>query len=320
MSGSARVNRGSISFPSGSREASLDPPAGRTLIVTGIARSGTSMVAATLREAGIYFGKVIYDVVHEDAQILQQLISGKRENMLDLIRERNAQHEVWGFKIPNLHHMLPCADLGIFRAPHLISIYRDPVAIAVRERLSEHIDEAKALVRASNAQVSMIEYCARSKCPTLLLSYEKALLAPEEFVDGLLAFCGIKCTPEQRLAMLQQVQPNNPSYLQQANTTYEGQIDGIMNGRLHGWCRKAGWLQPVDLEVFRNDVLVGTILADRFREDLADAGIGNGNHGFVYDLGHLPKDPGCRIRISVKDTVFDLKNSNMEIGALVTLT
>jgi hypothetical protein len=315
MDSSAMLNRGFIAFPPAPAGAAKKPPH-RTIIVTGIARSGTSMVAGALREAGIFFGDVIYDVVHEDAQFVQQLGPGKRATLPNLIRSRNEQHDVWGFKAPNLHHLLPVGDIAKFRAPYMIAIFRDPVAIAVRKRLSEHVDEARALLRASNALTSMIEYCARAGCPTLMLSYEKALQAPEAFVETLIAFCGIECDPEQRHRMLRQIEPNKPSYLEQAKTTYDGVIDGIIGGRLCGWCRRIGWLQPVELDVFANEILLGTTSADRFRVDLADAGIGNGSHGFAFDLNNFPANPDCRISVKVRDTVFDLRNSNKAISGL----
>ena len=315
MGSSAMLNKGAIAFPPASMAASNKPPQRRTLIVSGIARSGTSMVAAVLREAGIYLGEVIYDVVHEDARIVQQFSSGNLAGLPDLIRTRNAQKEIWGFKIPNLHSLLPVRDLRLFRGPHLIVIYRDPVAIAVRERLSEHVDEARGLLTASIAQTSMIEYVARAGCPTLSLSYEKALLFPNEFVDTLLTFCGIECDSAQRQRILRQVEPNKPSYLEQANTAYVGKIEGILDGRLYGWCHKSGWLQPVHLEVYADEALMGTISANRFRPDLADAGIGNGNHGFFFDLGDVVKVPDCLMRVRVRDTVFDLEKSNKDIAS-----
>jgi hypothetical protein len=115
--------------------------------------------------------------------------------------------------------------------------------------------------------------------------------------------------------MLQQIEPNKPSYLEQAKTNYDGVIDGILGGRLYGWCRKVGWLQPVELEIFANDLLIGTFPADRFREDLADAGIGNGSHGFAFDFDRIPKIADCFIRVRVRDTVFELRNSGKEFGS-----
>jgi len=42
---------------------------GRTFIVTGLHRSGTSLVAALLRQAGLFIGGDANDVVYEDQEI-----------------------------------------------------------------------------------------------------------------------------------------------------------------------------------------------------------------------------------------------------------
>jgi hypothetical protein len=51
----------------------------------------------------------------------------------------------------------------------------------------------------------------------------------------------------------------------------------------------AGWAwdgsQPntsIDVDIYDNDVLLGRVAADQFRQDLADAGKGNGAHAFSY--------------------------------------
>ena len=46
---------------------------GWTFIVTGLERSGTSLVAAMLRHAGIFLGSEINDVVFEDEAIARTL-------------------------------------------------------------------------------------------------------------------------------------------------------------------------------------------------------------------------------------------------------
>ena len=47
----------------------LRPPGGRTFIVTGLHRSGTSLIASILRQVGIFMGAEINDIVHEDEAI-----------------------------------------------------------------------------------------------------------------------------------------------------------------------------------------------------------------------------------------------------------
>ena len=46
---------------------------GRTFIVTGLYRSGTSLVASILQEAGIFMGRAINDIVFEDEEIAPSL-------------------------------------------------------------------------------------------------------------------------------------------------------------------------------------------------------------------------------------------------------
>jgi hypothetical protein len=67
----------------------------------------------------------------------------------------------------------------------------------------------------------------------------------------------------------------------------KGNLD-LVNLRL-----AAGWAQedtqpdvPVSLLVIDNDKLLGRVLANRYREDLENAGIGSGRHGFDF---HFPK-------------------------------
>ena len=54
----------------------LELGGGVALIVTGLARSGTSMLAAVLRRAGVFMGEQLYETVDEDAQMLAVLRSG----------------------------------------------------------------------------------------------------------------------------------------------------------------------------------------------------------------------------------------------------
>jgi GT2 family glycosyltransferase/glycosyltransferase involved in cell wall biosynthesis len=72
-----------------------------------------------------------------------------------------------------------------------------------------------------------------------------------------------------------------------------GQVDLLDSHRIQGWA----WYpeapdEPVDVEFLVGDIVVLTITADRFREDLLTAQAGNGRHGFlVEDLGsNLPPD------------------------------
>jgi len=290
----------------------------KTIIVTGIARSGTSMIASMLQEAGLFIGEFLYDVVNEDAQILEFLRSGNKELLKTLIAQRNGQHVQWGFKIPNLHAYLRHDDLSLFRNPHLIVISRDPVAVAMRDSISEHLGELQAMVGASSALHSLAQFVQRVDCPVLLVSYEKALSFPNVIIDSVLKFCGI--TPEEgiRNRLFVHVQPNRAEYLTAATRRFLGRIDGILDGQLYGWCCQEGRLEPVRLDLLADGRLLETFHADSFREDLAAGGVGNGCHGFFLDLKRHRLKVATVIRVKVTDRVLELENSGHRLDRYMT--
>ena len=286
----------------------------RTIVVTGIARSGTSLVASVLRAAGLHMGDFVHEVVNEDAQMLDIVRSRNLPLLRGVIKERNAEHPTWGFKIPDLHAHLRHDELQLFRNPHLIVIYRDPVAVAMRNALSEHTDQFQGVMAASGAMQAMSRFAEQAGCPILLLSYEKAVSVPALLIDSLLDFCGIAIGAAKRAALLDQVKPNNPDYLAVASRHFLGRIDGFMDGALYGWCFEENRLEPVRLEVLANDRLVESVLADQYRADLAGGGVGNGCHGFSIDLSHhtLPADAAIQVKIAGRN--LNLENSGQRVS------
>lgn len=291
-------------------------PAKKTLIVTGVARSGTSLIASMLKEAGIYMGEFLHEVVEEDAQILEMLRSGQKNNLKALIADRNAHHDRWGFKVPNLHAYLDHRDLKKFRNPHLIVIYRDPVAVAQRNVLSEHLEQFDALIAASNAMHAMARFAKMADCPALLLSYEKALAFPNVLIDSLIAFCDLRLDQNARNLLYLRVQPNRAEYLAAARRHFRGKIDGLVDGQLFGWCNQDGRMEPVRVDILANGRLIESVRADLFRDDLAAIGVGNGCHGFAVDIAHYGLTGGTEIRARVSGRTIELENSGMTLGAM----
>ena len=295
-------------------------PSGRTVIVTGIARSGTSLISALLKEAGLFMGEFLHDVVYEDAQVLELLRTRDMDVLKQLINDRNREYPQWGFKIPDLHAYLRHDELALFRNPHLIVIYRDPVAVAVRNALSEYFEEIDTLARAASAMHALAEFIRRVNCPVMLLSYEKALSLPTTMIEAVLEFCGIAMEEEKRAGLSLLAQPNSKRYLAAATASFEGRIDGVLDGRLYGWCRQVGRLEPVHLEIHADGKLLATVVADAFREDLANAAIGNGCHGFYLPLAEYGLQPETLVGVRIRDRVLELKNSGRPLGSFPNLT
>ena len=289
----------------------------RTLIVTGVARSGTSMVSSVLSAAGVYMGEHVYDVVGEDAQVLAILQTGHHAMLKDLIKVRDAAHPVWGFKIPNLHAYLTPEQFKWFRNPRMIAIFRDPVAVAVRGALSEHIDAMEGLVSTTHAITAVAEFAAMAGCPALLLSYEKAITAPDRMLESVLSFCGIEYDDVLFNKLLQSVMPNNPAYLATANRQYVGFMEGIVDGKVYGWCHQVGSLFPVSLELLADGEFVTAFDADQFRGDLASSGIGNGNHGYYLDITRYGFLRDTVLSVKVRNRTVELRGSGRTLGVLM---
>jgi hypothetical protein len=309
------LNQGMITHAAprhGRRRASQE----KTLLITGLARSGTSMLAALLEGAGVWLGDHVYQPINEDAEITQILRARDLTRLDALIRRQNAKTPIWGFKMPDLHQFLQHDELGRFRNPHLMVIYRDPVAVAARNALSEQVDGTEAMIETTAAMHSIAQFVRASGLPFLLLSYEKALLFPQVFIDGALKFCGITLDDEKRADLRRHVQPNRMQYVLTSKRAFEGHLEGVRDGRLHGWARHIGNLGPVLLELLIDDRLTAIFPSGEFRDDLLAAGVGNGNHAFCLDLGEHRVRDSSAIRIRVSRRTYELTNSGRSLAEL----
>jgi hypothetical protein len=293
----------------------VGPPVrgGRTFIVTGLHRSGTSLVASLLQQAGIFMGRQINDAVSEDEEMGATLLSGDAGALRRLIDERNANHGTWGFKVPEVYTHLHPERLTLFDNPHLIVTFRDIASIAVRNSLSEYKEVMTALRDAVSHLDALVTYIGSVRAPSLLLSYEKALIFPGDFVDTLLLFCGLTSDAALRARLLGLVEPNRKDYLSRARRVYRGRIDGIAHGCVFGWCQRIGSNDPVRLDLFVDDRLVTSFLADVFRQNLLDAKVGAGAHGFVVALTGLQARADAIIRVRVAGRVVELDNSGQRL-------
>jgi hypothetical protein len=309
MNGDDLTNRGVII----NRPAGRPERGGRTFIVTGLHRSGTSLVASILQGAGIFMGRQINDAVFEDEEMGATVTSGDAGALRRLIDERNINHGTWGFKLPELYAHLRPEQLMLFDNVHLIVTFRDIAAIAVRNSLSEYRDAMTALRDAVRQSDALVAYIGSVSVPSLLLSYEKALIFPGDFVDTLLLFCGSASDPALRACLVGLVEPNRVNYLSRARRVYRGRIDGVAHGCVFGWCQRIGSSDPVRLDLLVDDRPVASFLADVFLQNLLDAKVCTGSHGFVVPLVGLQPRPGATIRVRVAGRVIELDNSGQHL-------
>jgi hypothetical protein len=286
---------------------------GRTFIVTGLHRSGTSLVASMLHQAGLFIGSEFNSAIYEDEEITRVLAAKRLDALQDIIERRNAANARWGFKCPMLCHTIGPQHLNLFDRPRVIFCFRDPVAIATRTSLSEYRQPMQTLRHTMTQQAELMRFLEEAECPSLLLSYEKALAFPHDIIDAILDFCAIAPRAPLRDRLLTLIEPNRPQYIATARRRYEGLIEGIRDGQLYGWCWLTQTDDPVTLDVLVDNRFVMRVVAGTFRQDLVDASIGSGRHGFVIPVEALHAQPGSAIRVWVAEHGIELNRSGKRL-------
>ncbi len=297
-------------------DAGTGDEVGLTAIVSGVGRSGTSMAARVLDRLGVPMGPTEGLAVHEDREFLHALVTFDFMLMQRLIEVRNASLTRWGFKFPSLQNHLMPPQLLRFRRPHLIVVMRDPVAVASRAFMSDGRGQSEEAVVA-NAMTQtgdLLKLVLRAECPTLLVSYEKAIAAPGAFVDALAAFCGVAAGETVRRAAVAEIVPNHPGYIGLFHAAYRGHLDAVEDGWAVGWCKRAAGEAPVEVELLADGVVVSEGWADGFREDLAAAGIGD--YAFRLPVIGLGLTDDAVIAVQARGSAAVLEGSGRVLGDL----
>lgn len=286
----------------------------RTIIVSGIGRSGTSMVASLLAALGLLSADDAYSLTMEDREFLHLFTFRDAEGLSAAIERRNRRSDSWAFKLPSIHGYMEPDGLRIFRNPRLVMVFRDPVAIAVRHAAAEHVDAAFSFFETTEGMRDMARFLHAADCPMLLVSYEKAVRYPDHLIAVLAEFCGLAIDPGQRERLRAIIRPDNPEYAANARRHYDGQIDGIIDGCLHGWCRERDEPNGVALELLVDGEPATSFRADLLRDDLRAAGIGDGVHAFAVDLDNVRMTPHSILTVRVAGRNFEIAGSGKPAG------
>lgn len=274
-----------------------------TLIIVGIERSGTSMIANVLKELGVHLGDKHDGSVFEDAEISNAIEKDDSRALEKLIRKNNKRYDIWGWKRPRAYKY-PQKYLGKVRNPKFIITFRDSFAISVRNSISVFSETSDNLVRTARQNLALSQFVADREEPMLCVSYEKALANKQVFVDELIDYVGISPSQKQIEAAVASIENGKESYLTASRIKFQGKVDKIADGLVVGWARQIGTPMAVELELLLDGVVVENIVADRYRADLERHGIGDGNHAF---RAHLPDEAGeLQLRIKKSGALLPL--------------
>ena len=166
----------------------------KTYIVCGNFRGGTTAVAQLLARLGIPMGeKMDPNNNCEDLEFQQLLLKNAldRTELARLVGERNARHDIWGFKFPGAHLHLP-EMLDSFRNPRVIFVFRDPYAVAESEQRRTGQSLYRMMERTVEYNLRMTGLLQSLACPTHPVSFEQLLVRPAAVLDRLLAFLEVQ--------------------------------------------------------------------------------------------------------------------------------
>jgi len=278
----------------------------RTFIVSGLGRSGTSMVATILAGLGMLSRERSYEPTLEDREFLHLLTTRDLPGLAEAISARNQTNPVWAFKVPSIHGYLEPKELHLFRNPHLLIVMRDLVATASRHAVSEHMDAALSFLETTQGQYDFVCFLHAAACPTLLVSYEKGIRHPDKLVRAVTRFCDIPIDQQKVDRLTELIRPESEDYINAATRRFEGNIDGIHDGSLIGWCREIGESHPLSLDLLVDGVIACSLTADQYRVDLKAAAIGDGCHGFQVDTAALGIMPESVLTVRISGRTFEL--------------
>ena len=159
-------------------------PAGepRTVIVFGVMRGGTSMIAGAVRGLGVFMGEDL-PVNNEDPHFTYKGVP----QMTATAEARNAAHANWGWKFPMAAVYLE-ALLPALRNPIFIIVARDFAATAGALARYHSRDMSAAIAEAMSQTQKNVSLARRCQMPTMFVSYERSVEEPEKFLAELSDF------------------------------------------------------------------------------------------------------------------------------------
>lgn len=254
----------------------------KTIIILGVARGGTSMVAGVLRQLGVFLGDKAAAPVFEDVRLAEAIEAKDPAASQAIASAYDSEHPVWAFKRPGLIEHLSWAP-AIFRHPIYVVIFRDVLAIANRNALSMRIDALKSMKQSLRQYDAVRDFVSNISAPALLISNEKALIHPMAFVTELVEWAGLEVTPEQLARAAASIVVDPPDYLDASRLQFLGRLDRATVDHVGGWAFIRGRSGPATVEILVSGRVVATVVADRLRPDVKEKGIHpTGACGFRY--------------------------------------
>ncbi|WP_201633935.1 hypothetical protein [Psychrobacter immobilis] len=284
----------------------------KTIIVVGVARGGTSLVAGTLSNLGVFSGTLSSAPVFEDVRLSSAFESGNLKLAEQVISEYDRSNKVWVFKRPSIIDYLEEVHIRV-RNPVYLFIFKDIFSIANRNSISMKLDILNGIEKAHNDYSKILSFIKSHEINGFLLSYEKIMNNKEQYVDSMINLVGLDSVSNDiRSKALNFIEPNPQGYLNASRITRSiGRIGSIEETRVIGWGKLLHSEEPIEVELYVNNELVDTQKANQKRQHLVDEKIhSTGMCGFLFDLSDKPLVKGDKVAVKVKEDILFLDNSN----------
>jgi hypothetical protein len=273
------------------------------------------MVAQMLHDLGIFMGERLGSTCQDAAMseisraLFHRRIDISHPRIEEVLRTRDRQFPAWGWKFTD-HLFEPL--YAKTRNPHLILVFRDPVAIATRESVSQGRAVLASFRRAVKQLTDFGDLLASTAYPCLAISYERGLQRKPELLDALLDFAGTGASPQARERALASAQPGSLEYLRESSAPdLEGMIDEV-GAHIQGWLRCPH--QPerrVAFTLLVDGKPLCRGIADRYRADLEQEFNNDGCCSFAIPVPeHLRDGRKHRVRIEVSGTADQAIGNN----------
>jgi hypothetical protein len=290
-----------------------DQDSAGTVVVAGLGRSGTSMLAAVLKAAGICMGEQTATGTHEDQQLAALLPPRQRRELLLLIDQRNQDHNLWGFKLPSRLVLEPSL-LRLLRRPYLVVIFRDILAIAGRRQVSKGESLQSQLTQSLREYRRLVRFLDRIDRPCLLVSYEKALLDPDLLVDQLDRFLMLNLDATSKAACRASIQVSPDLYRREVRQQqgWQGRLEEVQKDKIKGWAFVGHADAPAQVEIWINGLLQHVCMANRPRPDVqSEHQLKTSACGFCIELKTPSQqlNPGDLVSARMAKTEQQLRNS-----------
>lgn len=166
----------------------VTPPSGKkkTIVVLGVERGGTSMVAGIVRTLGVNMGEQA-GRNHEDPRFL----TDDKDLLLERIKENDKKSSLWGFKVPKASLLLGFYDENL-RNPHYILVFRNIEATVDSWCSRGPNDPILTAQHVMHYYSAVLDFFQDNKRPLIFTNYERACENPVGFVQDLAEFMGVR--------------------------------------------------------------------------------------------------------------------------------